>query len=95
MEWRWHQLDHMQIICTSLQTDNHAQVCNTELKDIARSTVKFVVLKNGKRLHCRNMSDLVHISILERRHGGTMGSRQWWWWRWWWCTPSYSVLVNS
>ena len=22
--WRWHQLDHMQIICTSLQTDNHA-----------------------------------------------------------------------
>jgi len=23
-EWQWHQLDHMQIICTSLQTDNHA-----------------------------------------------------------------------
>ena len=23
MGWRWHQLDHMQIICTSLQTDNH------------------------------------------------------------------------
>jgi len=22
-EWQWHQLDHMQIICTSLQTDNH------------------------------------------------------------------------
>jgi len=22
--WRWHQLDHMHIICTSLQTDNHA-----------------------------------------------------------------------
>jgi len=22
MEWQWHQLDHMQIICTSL--DNHA-----------------------------------------------------------------------
>ena len=21
MEWQWHQLDHMQIICTSLQTD--------------------------------------------------------------------------
>ena len=21
--WHWHQLDHMQIICTSLQTDNH------------------------------------------------------------------------
>jgi len=22
--WQWHQLDHMQIICTSLQTDNYA-----------------------------------------------------------------------
>jgi len=24
MGWQWHQPDHMQIICTSLQTDNHA-----------------------------------------------------------------------
>jgi len=24
MGWQWHQLDHMQIICTSLQTNNHA-----------------------------------------------------------------------
>ena len=24
MRWQWHQLDHMQIICTSIQTDNHA-----------------------------------------------------------------------
>jgi len=23
MGWQWHQLNHMQIICTSLQTDNH------------------------------------------------------------------------
>ena len=22
--WQWHQLDHMQVICTSLPTDNHA-----------------------------------------------------------------------
>jgi len=22
--WQWHHLDHMQIICTLLQTDNHA-----------------------------------------------------------------------
>jgi len=22
--WQWHQLDHMQIICTLLQTDNHS-----------------------------------------------------------------------
>jgi len=24
MGWQWHQLDHMQAICTSLQTDNHS-----------------------------------------------------------------------
>jgi len=24
MGWQWHQLDHMQIIFTSLQSDNHA-----------------------------------------------------------------------
>jgi len=24
MGWQWHQLGHMQIICTSLQTNNHA-----------------------------------------------------------------------
>jgi len=23
-EWQWHQLGHMQTICISLQTDNHA-----------------------------------------------------------------------
>jgi len=23
--WQWHQLDHMQITCTSLQTDNHGR----------------------------------------------------------------------
>jgi len=23
VRWHWHQLDHMQIICTSLQIDNH------------------------------------------------------------------------
>ena len=29
MEWQWHQLDHMQVICTLLQTDNH--VSNSSL----------------------------------------------------------------
>jgi len=24
MGWQWHQLDHMQINCTSLQTNNHS-----------------------------------------------------------------------
>jgi len=26
MEWQWHPLNHVQIICTLLQTDNHASI---------------------------------------------------------------------
>jgi len=26
MGWQWHQLDYMQVICTSLQTDIHASI---------------------------------------------------------------------
>jgi len=28
MGWQWHQLDHMQIICTSLQAHNHTSTWN-------------------------------------------------------------------
>jgi len=33
MGWQWHQLDHMQIICTSFQTHYHASTStlNTDL----------------------------------------------------------------
>jgi len=27
MGWQWQLLDHMQIICTLLQTDNNANTC--------------------------------------------------------------------
>jgi len=30
MGWQWHQLDHMQIICTSLQTD-YTNIINAHL----------------------------------------------------------------
>jgi len=26
--WQWHQLDHMQIICTLIWTDNHASTAS-------------------------------------------------------------------
>jgi len=29
-EWHAHQLDHMQIICTSIQTDNNASYLTTQ-----------------------------------------------------------------
>jgi len=31
MGWQWHQLDYMQIICTSFQTDNHASTSSLKL----------------------------------------------------------------
>jgi len=31
MGWQWHQLDYMQIICTSLKTDNHALLITSSL----------------------------------------------------------------
>jgi len=46
MGWQWHQLDHMQIICTSLQTDNHA---STFVSDIA-----IFVLKRDVKLQLTN-----------------------------------------
>ena len=35
--WPWHQLDHMQTICTSLQTDNHT---NTSLNFCRRDAFR-------------------------------------------------------
>ena len=29
--WQWHQLNHMQIICISLQTDNHVSVSSLKM----------------------------------------------------------------
>ena len=31
MGWQWHQLNHMQIICTSLQTYNHASTSSLHI----------------------------------------------------------------
>jgi len=41
--WQWHQLDHMQIICTLLQTDNH----------VSTSSLNF--LQAGCSFWCRNL----------------------------------------
>jgi len=29
--WKWHQLDHMQTICPSLQTDNHTNTSSLKI----------------------------------------------------------------
>ena len=37
MAWQWHQLDHIHIICTSLQTDNHANTSSLSFYPSIRS----------------------------------------------------------
>jgi len=38
MGWQWHQLDHMQIICISLQTDNHTSTSSLNVLQAACSS---------------------------------------------------------
>jgi len=52
--WQWHQLDHMQIICTSLQTDNHASMV------ICLSTDRMVFLTPNKQCQSTEGSELVN-----------------------------------
>jgi len=48
--WKWHQLDHMQTICTSLQTDNHTNTSSVNFYRLdalpdAQLTVSYIVSK--------------------------------------------------
>jgi len=41
MVWQWLQLDHMQIICTSLQTNNHASTASLNfLQDVTYNAIQ-------------------------------------------------------
>ena len=44
--WQWHQLDHMLIICTSLQRDNHASTSSLNFLRAGCSFGRPTVLKN-------------------------------------------------
>jgi len=51
MGWQWHQLDHMQIIFTSLQTENHAGINHhwkSNKKPLSREGWVGVVILEGK-----------------------------------------------
>ena len=48
MGWQWHQLDHMQIICILLQTDNHASTSSlTFYRPDAFSAAQTTASKQG------------------------------------------------
>ena len=46
MGWQWHQLDHMQIICTLLQTENNASTSSV----IFTAKMLFLMLNYVKAL---------------------------------------------
>jgi len=48
--WQWHQLDHMQTICTSLQTDNHTNISSLNVyRPDARSDDQPTVSKHWRQ----------------------------------------------
>jgi len=58
--WQWHQLDHMQTICTSLQIDNHT---NTSSLNIYRTMLCIVVLAMGL---CLSVTSQCSVETAER-----------------------------
>jgi len=62
MGWQWHELDHMQIICSSLQTDNHVNTSSLNFLQARRSSnrVKALKPKPQKISHCLILSS--HIN---------------------------------
>ena len=64
-EWQWHQLDHMQSICTSLQTDNQTDfilllvMYFEELKygyNCRDAHFHICLIKHYMKVHCLNIT---------------------------------------
>jgi len=56
MGWQWHQLDHMQIICVWLQTDDHA---STSSLNFLQAILPFLTTKQ----QCQTNVPKAHLSI--------------------------------
>ena len=69
--WQWHQLDHMQIMCTSLQTDNHASTSSLNfyrlkpLPDAQPTVSKYTQFwrQNCARRCSKNLSQQKSLSL--------------------------------
>jgi len=67
--WKWRQLDHMQTICTSLQTDNHT---NTSLLSFYRLDalpgIQPTVSKHWRQKFIQNCTKSLTITIYPNAH---------------------------
>jgi len=67
--WQWHQLDHMQFVCTSLQTDNHA---STSPLKVFTGWMPFLPLNQqhqsteGRQLPMNTQSESMPYSCLQQ-----------------------------
>jgi len=68
MGWQWHQLDHMQIICTSLQTDNHV---STSYHSVFTGQTPFLPPKrpNQQRQSTEGITIIIIIIIIIYKSG--------------------------
>jgi len=58
MGWQLHQLDHMQTICTSLQTDNHTNTSSLSLyRPDALPDTQPTVSKHRRQKHKKSLKD--------------------------------------
>jgi len=73
MGWQWHQLDHMQIICTSLRTDNHMSTSSLNILQAGCSSwcpansinaLKAILLKFNRRVKTSVSVSMINTCLL-------------------------------
>ena len=79
MGWQWHQLDHMQIICTSLQTDNHASTSPLSFyrPDALPATQPTASKHWGHKVHLENRTKMELVVILTASYIEDSDRLQW------------------
>jgi len=77
MGWQWHQLDHMQIICTLLQTDNHtssAPQLSKYWRHLCRSDAATSSWNDGMCLHTTQRHKNQTVCTVKLRYSGLLGT---------------------
>jgi len=69
MGWQWHQLDYMQIICTSLKTNNDASTSSLKFSQAGCSYWRPTNSVKALKAPChRNRQIIQHVSQHMLRH---------------------------
>ena len=73
---QWHQLDHTQTICTSLQTDNHTNTSSLNVQIVSKTfaktnRIKTKIVHSPKKTRTRRklqkaQNTVIYFALLER-----------------------------